>query len=235
MVDLLRLKHVGLKYERRKGRWQFEQYWALKDVSFSLEKGEVFGVIGRNGAGKSSLLRLLAGIFTPDKGRIEKSYDYTASLLALNVGFVPHLSGRDNVVLNALLLGIEKDYILSIIEKIKAFSGLGDFFEQAVITYSTGMKSRLGFAIAYHAEPDLILLDEVLGVGDKEFREESQKAIIEKISQSSTTVVITSHAVDTLNKLCNRVLWLEDGRVHRLGQASDVVDEYKESKPMHKR
>ena len=229
--DLLRLRNVGVRYERRKGRWRFQQYWALKNINFSLKKGEVLGVIGRNGAGKSTLLRLLAGIYRPDRGRVEKSFEYTATLLALNVGFIAHLSGRDNVVLSALLLGLDKDYALSVIEEVKAFSGLGEFFEQPVISYSTGMKARLGFAVAYYANPDLILIDEVLGVGDREFKEKSQEAINEKLNQASTTVVITSHAVSILRDLCQRVVWLEEGIVMKIGQADTVIDDYNQSKP----
>ena len=224
--DLLRLKNIGVKYERREGRWKFNQYWALKDVSFNVKKGELIGVIGRNGAGKSTLLRLLAGIYRPDKGRIEKGYDYTASLLALNIGFVAHLSGRENVVLNALLLGLQKAYALSLVEDIKAFSDLGDYFEQPIITYSTGMKARLGFSIAYHADPDLILIDEALGVGDKEFKEKSRAAIIEKLNHDETTVVITSHSIGMLKNLCHRVVWLEHGTVYKIGEAKAVIDEY---------
>ncbi len=228
--DLIRLNNVAVKYERREGRWKFSQYWALKDISFTIQEGESVGVIGRNGAGKSTLLRLLAGIYKADKGEFEKCRDYTASLIALNVGFSAHLTGRENVVLGALLLGLERKEAEGIVEDVKEFSELGDFFDQPVVTYSTGMKSKLGFAIAQYANPDLILLDETLGVGDKNFKVKSEKIIKDKILNNKNTVVITSHAASTLKELCTKVIWIEDGCVKMQGPANEVVDAYESSK-----
>lgn len=224
--DLLSLKNVAVKYEQRKGRWKFEQFWALKDISFTIKQGEVVGIIGRNGAGKSTLLKLLAGIYKPDKGQLEKFRDYKATLLALNVGLVAQLSGRDNVVLGAMLLGLKKSEAVAIIDEVKAYSELGDFFEQPVMTYSSGMKARLGFSVAYYANPELILIDEALGVGDKGFREKSNEAIKEKIRQEDTTVVIVSHAMATIRELCTKVIWIENGAVYRMGEPKEILDAY---------
>ncbi|MCA9837909.1 MAG: ABC transporter ATP-binding protein [Trueperaceae bacterium] len=227
MGELLRLNNVGLKYERRQGRWRFHQFWVLKDISFSLSQGDVLGVVGRNGAGKSTLLRLLAGIYKPNCGSLERMSRFSSSLIALNVGLAPRLSGRDNVILGALLLGLDRDKATSIVEAVKDYSELGDFFEQPVTTYSTGMKSRLGFAIAYYANPDLILIDEAIGgVGDKTFVNKSKKAIEEKIMRGSSTVVLVSHSVGTLKEFCNRVIWIEDGVVHMDGDPKTVLSAY---------
>lgn len=227
--EVLRLKDVSAKYERREGRWRFKTFWALRDINLTLYRGESLGVIGHNGAGKSTLLRVLAGIYKADRGEVIKHKGVSASLIAVNVGFSPHLTGRENVVLNALFLGLSKQEAQAIIPSVKAYSGLGEFFEQPLITYSTGMRSRLGFSIAHHARPDIILIDEALGAGDKDFKEKSQKAIEEKILDQSSTVVLVSHSVATLRKLCTRVLWLDQGRTVRVGDAEDVLDAYEKA------
>lgn len=228
---LMSLENVGIKYERREGRWKFSQFWAIQDVSFDIHKGECVGIIGRNGAGKSTLLRLLAGIYKADRGEVTKHQPFTSSLLALNVGFVNHLSGRENVVLGAMLLGLTKARAKEIVEEVKLFSGLGDFFEQPILTYSTGMKARLGFSVAHHANPDMILIDETLGVGDKDFVGKSTKALEAKIKNKATTVVLVSHAVPTHRKLCDKVIWIENGVVFKQGDAAEVLDAYVASKP----
>lgn len=228
--DLIRLKNIGVKYERREGRWSFSQYWALKDISFNISVGESVGIVGRNGSGKSTLLRLLTGIYKADKGKFEKCRDYTASLIALNVGFTAHLTGRENVVLSALLLGLSQQEAEGIVEDVKEFCGLGDFFDRPVITYSTGMKAKLGFSIAQYANPDLILLDETLGVGDKDFKLKSTKIIKEKILNKRNTVVLVSHGSGTLKELCTKVIWIEDGCVFMQGDPEQVTDAYENSK-----
>ncbi len=224
--DLIRLKNVGVKYERREGRWKFSQFWALKDISFTIQQGEILGVVGRNGSGKSTLMRLLANIYQPDRGEMQHCRPFTASLIALNVGFVAHLSGRDNVVLGAMLLGLDRKSALAIVDDVKEYSELGEFFEQPVITYSSGMKSRLGFSVAKYANPDLILIDEALGTGDERFRKKSEKAIKEKLLRDTSTVVLVSHSPGILRELCSRVIWIENGVVNMQGDPNDVLDAY---------
>ena len=230
MSELLRLTNVGVKYERRKGRWKFEQFWALKDISFSINQGDSIGIVGRNGAGKSTLLRLLAGIYKADRGKFEKLQNFSSSLIALNIGLSPQLSGRDNVVLGALLLGLKREQALAIVEDVKDYSELGDFFEHPVMTYSSGMKARLGFAIAYYANPEVILMDEVVGgVGDKTFVEKSQKAMQEKLSKANTTLILVSHNIKVLKEFCNKAIWIEEGKVFMQGEANQVLNAYDEA------
>lgn len=201
-----------------------DYYWALKNVSFNLFHGETLGVIGRNGVGKSTLLRLLAGIIAPDKGEVT-SYVERSSLLSLQVGFVPHLSGRENAVLSGMLLGMRRREIEKKMESIVDFSGLGEFIDEPVGSYSSGMRARLGFAVAMEAEPDILLIDEVLGVGDREFKQKSGLAMRERIL-SDQTVVIVSHNLDTIREFCDRVVWLENGETKAEGKTAEILELY---------
>lgn len=220
------LENVAYYFIKRKGYFTKEKFWALKDLSFTLYKGESLGVIGRNGAGKTTLLRLLAGITAPDKGKIT-NYGYSASLLSLQAGFVPYLTGRENTILNGLILGLKKKHIEDCMEEIKNFSGLEDFFEQPISSYSSGMKARLGFSIAFQLDPDVLLVDEVLGVGDETFKKKSGQVMKEKI-RSDKTVVLVSHAQNTLRELCDRAVWIEGGISKAEGPVQDVLKEYNE-------
>ena len=166
------IENIGVAYRRKIGFFRQEKFWAINDVSFNVYHGETLGVIGRNGAGKSSLLRVLAGIVNPDKGKVV-NYGVTASLLSLQVGFVNHLTGRENAILSGMMLGLTKSEVKNRIDDIREYSDLGEFFDQPVKSYSSGMRARLGFSIAIYVDPDIILLDEVLGVGDMEFNEKS--------------------------------------------------------------
>lgn len=225
---ILQAEQVGLSYRQRVGMLRYESFWALQDVSFQLYEGETLGVIGNNGAGKSTLLRMIAGIVDPDRGTLKRSKSLNASLLALNVGFKPELSGRDNVVISGLLLGMTLADVRRQMDAIRDFSELGDFFERPVGTYSTGMRARLGFAVAIHANPDILLIDEVLGVGDQTFREKSHAAMKAKIKEGKT-VILVSHSMEAIKELCHRALWIERGRSVLCGGASDVVDQYHEA------
>jgi len=223
---ILSLENVGLYYSRRQGFLKRTRFWALQDVSFDLNAGETLGVIGRNGVGKSTLLRVLAGIIAPDTGRmIFHRPGLRISLISLGAGFVPYLSGRENAILNGLMLGSNKQEVLSRMDDIVAFSELDGFFDEPVNTYSTGMKARLGFSVAYHLEPDVILLDEVLGVGDEAFRKKSTDAMKERI-KSDKTVVLVSHNVPILKELCDRIVWIEGGRTLAQGEAPDMLAAY---------
>ncbi len=220
---LIELDKVGVAFaaQRRVGGGRF---WALEEVSLTLRRGERLGVIGRNGAGKSTLLRVLAGILRPDRGTVTRK-PISVQLLALALGFVPYLTGRDNAVLSGLMLGLRRSDIKSRLEAIKEFSELGDFFEQPIATYSSGMVMRLGFSVAIQVDPDVLLIDEVLSVGDAEFREKSGLALRERINDGRA-VVLVSHDESQIASICDRVLWIEEGRSVMEGPRDDVFAAY---------
>lgn len=206
---VIALDRVGFYYLKEKKLFKHMRYWALRDISFNVFKGETLGVTGKNGAGKTTILKLLAGVYVPDRGEIT-NYGYTCSLLSLQSGLLPNLSGRDNAYIGGMVLGMEKGFIDNHIETIKAFSGLNDFFEEPVNSYSTGMRARLGFAIALQLDPDILLIDEVLGVGDSEFLNKSTQKMKEKI-KSNKTIILVSHNQRTIDELCDRAVHIENG------------------------
>lgn len=210
---------------RKKGR--VEHFEALHGVSFTIGQGEIVGLVGRNGSGKSTLLRVLAGIFEPDKGFVDL-HGHTVSLLALGVGFQTQLSGRENIYLSGLLLGFTKQDIDAQIDEIIAFSELEKFIEKPVRTYSSGMQSKLGFAITAILKTDIILVDEVLSVGDSHFKKKSFAKMQELISEKTRTVVIVSHNASTIRNTCEKVVWLHDGDIKMIGDTATVVDLYEE-------
>lgn len=222
---LLRLENVGVSYRRHGGFRRQRPYWALEDVSFEIYRGETLGIIGRNGVGKSTLLRLLAGIIQPDRGAIQLDCPCHISLLSLQVGFVPQLTGWENAVLSGLLLGMRRKEIESRMSEIIAFAELENFIDQPISTYSTGMRARLGFSVAFQADPDILLVDEVLGVGDAEFREKSEHAMRQKI-RSNRTVVLVSHNPQTISNLCDRALWIEKGCTRLESDPDSVLAAY---------
>jgi lipopolysaccharide transport system ATP-binding protein len=221
------IEDVGVAYRRRSGHFRQEKYWALDDVSFEVYHGETLGIIGRNGSGKSSLLRVLAGIVNPDKGRVI-NHGVTASLLSIQVGFVDHLTGRENAILSGMILGLSKREVLNRIDDIRVYSDIGEFFDQPVNSYSTGMRTRLGFSVAIHVNPDVILLDEVLGVGDIEFRQKSSETI-KNIIKSDKTVILVSHNGAVIKQLCDRVVWIDNLRSVMVGTPDEVVTAYEKS------
>lgn len=220
----LELIEVGLFYKKNKNLFKSNQYWALKNVSFSIYHGETLGLIGRNGVGKSTLLRIIAGMLEPDHGSLI-NHSVSTSLLSLQVGFLPHLTGKENTILSGMLLGHSRKHMVSILDQIHEYSDIKQFFFQPVREYSSGMKARLGFSIACHIEPDVLLIDEVLGVGDSDFRKKSSYALKKRI-QSDQTVVLVSHNIATLTELCDRLIWIENGRVKMEGKTSDVINAY---------
>lgn len=226
---VLSLDHAAVGYQRpgglaRRGRGV---HWALTDVSLEVYSGETLGVLGRNGAGKSTLLRLLAGIIRPDRGTYA-NYGYKATLLSLQVGFIPYLSGRENVVLSGMLLGMSRREVEAKMAAIVAFAELEDFIDEPIQTYSSGMRARLGFSTAFHVDPDILLIDEVLGVGDAEFVAKSKQVMREKIS-SDKTAVLVSHSVESIRSLCDRAVWIERGRTVLTGGPDEVLEAYRES------
>ncbi|NRA97212.1 MAG: ATP-binding cassette domain-containing protein, partial [Planctomycetes bacterium] len=198
--------------------------WAVQDISFDLPRGSALGVIGANGAGKSSLLKLVTGVTTPTTGRVEIN-GRLSSLLELGAGFHPSFSGRDNVFMNAAVMGIPKAQAKAQFDDIVAFADLGEYLEHPVRTYSSGMAMRLGFAVAMMANPDILILDEVLAVGDHAFQQKCMERISE-IRRSGTTVLFVSHAISQVRRICDRCLWVHDGRVVMAGDPTAVTDEY---------
>jgi len=220
---IIRLENVGVAFNAQL-RVGSSRFWALEDVSLSLSRGERLGVVGRNGSGKSTLLRTIAGIITPDRGRLTRA-PVSCQLLSLALGFVPHLSGRDNAVLSGLMLGLRRREILQRLAAIHEFSELGDFFDQPISSYSTGMQMRLGFSVAMQVDPDVLLIDEVLAVGDAEFQQKSGAALRERID-SGTTVVFVSHGDAQIHQICDRALWIEHGRSMLEGPVDAVLAAY---------
>lgn len=202
-----------------------EDVVALDDVSFRVEKGEAFGVIGHNGAGKSTLLRVIARTLKPSTGRVVVN-GRASTLLQLGVGFNPELSGRRNIYLGGLAAGLRRSEIDALFGDIVAYAELGTAIDRAVKTYSSGMFSRLAFSVSMHLDPDVLLLDEVLAVGDEAFRDKSMVAMRELLGRSGT-IVFVSHALPSVRSFCDRVLWLDQGRVRLIGDSAKVVDEYR--------
>lgn len=228
----LRLEDVGVFYWRRRRIFKRERYWALRRVSFTVGRGDSLGIIGRNGAGKSTLLKVLAGIMQPDQGHITRSSGLRADLLSLRLGFVSHLTGRENAILGGMLMGLRRQRARAAVPEIAAFAELEDFMDQPLRTYSEGMKARLGFAVAFQADPDILLVDEVLGVGDAEFRRKSTAAMRQKI-RSDKTVVIVSHSTSVIRELCNQVVWIEGGETRQIGPTEEVLKRYENQKALN--
>ena len=204
-----------------------EKFRALDNISFKVNKGEVLGIIGQNGSGKSTLLKTIANIFEPDSGSIN-SFGNKVGLLSLGAGFDNNLSGYENIFLSGMLLGYNKKYIKSIINEIIEFSELKEFIYKPVGTYSSGMYSKLSFAIAAFLEKDIILIDEVLSVGDIHFKEKISNKIKELISDKEKTVIIVSHSISTVKDLCDRIIWLDEGKIMEQGEPKQILKEYKE-------
>ncbi len=202
-----------------------EQRKALDDVSFNIKKGEIVGVIGRNGSGKSTLLKLLVGVFRQDSGTVDLHHN-SISLAAIGVGFLGKLTGRENIILSGMLLGFSKQELLKKQDEIIAFADLGDFIDKPVRTYSSGMYSKLAFSITATLETDIILIDEVLSVGDTQFRKKSYAKMLEIIKNKDRTVVFVSHNNQILEELCDSLIWLDNGKVRMIGNTADVMKAY---------
>lgn len=201
------------------------KFEAVKGVSFAVEKGDIVGIVGKNGSGKSTLLRAIANIFSPDSGTIDTCGN-SVSLMAIGVGFINELSGRENIYLSGLLLGFTEEQINSKIEEIIDFSELGAFIDSPVRTYSSGMYSKLAFSITAILETDIMLIDEVLSVGDANFRIKSLAKLKELISDESRTVLIVSHNSANIRELCTRVIWIHQGKIKMDGDTGTVMDAY---------
>ena len=210
-----------------KNKIQYEEFWALKNISFKIKKGEVYGILGRNGAGKSTLLKVISKILKPTTGsvRIDGSI---APLLELGSGFDFDLTGRENIYLNGAILGHSKKFLESKIDEIIEFSELGKFIDVPIRNYSSGMVVRLAFSIATIANPDVLIVDEILAVGDMHFQEKSRNRMLELIN-SGTTVLFVSHDTNQVREICNKAIWIENGEIKEIGNASDVCSQYEDS------
>lgn len=216
------LKEYFIKLAKRE--LMFKQFTALQNISFDIKKGEVVGLIGLNGSGKSTLLKIIAGVMKPTKGKVSVKGSI-APLIEVGAGFNPDLSGRENIYLNSYLLGFNKNYINEHIDEIIEFSELGDFIDVPLKNYSSGMKSRLGFSIATAVNPKILIVDEVLAVGDFKFQQKCHTKI-KSLMEGDTTVLIVSHNIGQIRELCSRCIWLEKGKMIADGPAEEICDKY---------
>lgn len=224
--QLLELENVGFTYSTGIGFYGGKRVEALRDISMSVYPGETLGLIGRNGCGKSTLLRVITGIFRPDRGRMTRYCD-RVSLLALNVGFDPNLSGSDNLIISCMFLGASRREASAMHDEIVEFAELEEYINQPLKTYSSGMRARLGFSVGMKMQADLMLVDEVLGVGDASFRAKATEAMKARINSEQAVVMVT-HNGNNIKELCDRVIWLENGEVRQSGDPELVMDAYLE-------
>ncbi len=209
-----------------KGRLKYNEFWVLNDINLKVKKNESLALIGTNGSGKTTLLKIIAGILEPTKGKIKISGSI-APLINLGAGFDMEATAKENVFLNGAILGFSKKQMKEKYEGIVKFAELEGFMNTPLKNFSSGMLSRLGFAIAVDVKPDILLVDEVLSVGDENFRQKCQ-AKIEELLKSGTTLIYVSHNMDEVKRLCKKALWIKDHRAHLYGDSSDVVDKYME-------
>lgn len=214
----------GLFVNMFRGKRTFERQQVLKDISFDIKKGEFFGIVGRNGSGKSTLLKLMAGIYTPDKGHIQVNGKLTP-FIELGVGFNPELTGRENVFLNGALLGFNRKEMEAMYDEIVAFAELESFMDQKLKNYSSGMQVRLAFSIAIRANTDILVLDEVLAVGDEAFQRKCF-AYFAKLKQEKKTVILVTHSMDNVTRFCDRAMMLDRGAISSIGSVKKVSDTY---------
>lgn len=200
-----------------------EDFWALRHVSFAVSKGDTVGFIGRNGSGKSTLLRVIGGIYPPDEGEVSVQGSVSTQF-SLGAGFQSELSGVDNIYLNGILMGLSKKYIDSVLDSIIEFADIGEFINMPVKTYSTGMESRLGFAIAINVQKDIVLIDEILGVGDAEFRKKCDERLDKLMGER--TILLVSHDMNAIRRSASRVIWLDKGQIMAQGEPEEVIQQY---------
>ena len=232
-IKNLCISYRGLKsYSIKKSLLHFhrnkvDEFQAIRNVSFNVPKGNILGIVGKNGSGKSTVLNAIAGIFAPDSGTIDLKGN-SVSLLSIGVGFQRELTGRENIILSGMLLGFSEKAVRERMEEIIEFSELGKFIDAPVRTYSSGMYSKLAFSITAILETDIMLIDEVLSVGDARFKKKSYNKMKQLISDESRTVVMVSHDTKTLDGLCDEILWLHDGEIKMYGNTKKVLEKYEE-------
>lgn len=223
--NILSLKEYVIKLVKR--QLVFEEFWALKNISFDIRREEVVGIIGLNGAGKSTLLKIIAGVLKPTKGQI-KIGGSIAPLIELGAGFDFELTARENIFLNGAILGYSRDFMKAKFEEIVDFSELQEFLDVPLKNFSSGMVARLGFAVATIVDADILIVDEILAVGDFQFKEKCEKKI-QGMFDKGTTVIIVSHSIEQIENLCTKVIWLEHGTIKMIGEAKEVCQLYKGS------
>ena len=238
--ELLRVEHVGMKFNLSKERvddfreyvirmltgkkLKKDEFWALKDINFELHEGERIGILGLNGAGKSTLLKVIAGVFKPTEGKVVRN-GKIVPLLELGAGFDKNYTGRENIYLYGSVLGYSRKYMDEKYNQIVKFSGLGEFIDVPIKNYSSGMRSKLGFAIATIAEPEILILDEVLSVGDRKFRRKSERRIL-KMMENGTAVLFVSHSLAQVQRICNKAMILDHGQMIAFGDVDEIVELY---------
>lgn len=242
-MPIVSVKNISLKFKKEQNRanslkefcvrWlkrdlKSEDFWALTDVSFDVEKGDVIGIIGHNGAGKSTLLKVISGIMKPTKGTIE-AHGNIVPMLELGSGFDMELSGRENIYLNGAILGYSEEFLNEKYDEIVAFSELGNFIEAPLRTYSSGMLARLAFSVACIVEPEILIVDEILSVGDADFQEKSRARMMDLMT-GGTTVFFVSHSLKQIRQMCNKVVWLEHGKIQAIGKTGEICDKYEGAK-----
>lgn len=242
-MPIVSVKNISLKFKMEQNRanslkefcvrWlkrdlKSEDFWALTDVSFDAEKGDVIGIIGHNGAGKSTLLKVISGIMKPTKGTIE-AHGNIVPMLELGSGFDMELSGRENIYLNGAILGYSEEFLNEKYDEIVAFSELGNFIEAPLRTYSSGMLARLAFSVACIVEPEILIVDEILSVGDADFQEKSRARMMELMT-GGTTVFFVSHSLKQIREMCNKVVWLEHGKIQAIGKTEEICNMYEGAK-----
>ena len=232
-VDNLHIRYRNIKKYSikqqlfRRNREKNDYFEAVRGVSFQVEEGKILGIIGKNGSGKSTMLRAIAGVFSADEGSIDL-HGHSVSLMAIGVGFQKELSGRENITLSGMLLGFSEDEIKEKMDEIIEFAELGQFIDMPVRTYSSGMYSKLAFAITAILETDIMLVDEVLSVGDQKFKKKSYEKMKSLINNKHRTVVIVSHNLNTLKELCDEVMWMHEGEIKMIGDPNEVLDLYED-------
>ncbi len=219
------LKEYVIKLLKR--QLLFQEFWALRDISFEVEKGDRLGIVGLNGAGKSTLLKIISGVMKPTEGNVD-IHGRVVPLLELGAGFDHNYTGRENIYLNGAILGYSKEFIEEKFHEIVEFSEIGQFIDVPLKNYSSGMKARLGFSIATVVEPEILILDEVLSVGDAKFKQKSEERILQ-LFDKGITVLFVSHSTEQVQRLCNKAIWLEHGKIIMQGSADEVCTKYAES------
>ncbi len=226
-TPIISADHIGICYRLRRKIAGSREFWAVRDVTLDIFEGETLGVLGSNGAGKSTLMRALAGILAVDRGRLTRDPRYSVALLSLGVGFEANLTGRENAILSGMLLGLHRATIEKRLARVLDFSELGEFFDQPVYTYSSGMLARLGFSVAIQVDPDVLLVDEVLAVGDAHFQRKSAEVLSERIKRNRAVVLIT-HDIRSIQAMCDRAVWIDRGVSRVSGSVADVQRAYEE-------
>ena len=221
------LKMIFINLFTPKKKKKKDYFWALKDIDFRINKGDVVGIIGANGAGKSTLLKVVSGVYKPTTGTVEVN-GKISPMIELGAGFDPELTARENIYLNGAILGYSKEFLEQKFDEIVEFSELKDFLDVPVKNFSSGMVAKLAFSISTIVDPEVLIVDEILSVGDMAFQRKSYKRMLE-LMESGTTVVYVSHDIDSISRLCNRVMWLEKGKTKCMGEAKEICKMFVDS------